>query len=362
MTICFICTEIFAWGKYGGFGRATRLLGKELVTRGVKVCAVVPRREDQNDIDVLDGITVYSYPKWNLSACKALFGAIDADIFHSEQASLGTYLAMSAQPTKKHLITSRDPKTFTDWMIEMRSPSVSLIRSAAAYFYENNYLVKRAVRKADGVYYCARYLETKLKRVYSFAGQAEFLPTPVVVHEKIIKKNTSPTVCFLARWDKRKRPERFFELAKVFPDIQFIAPGKSQNQQWGQYLRKRFGSMPNVEMPGFIDQFSHHTLWKILEKSWILVNTATREGLPTSFLEALAHQCAILSKSNPESITERFGVHVQCDEFEEGLERLLSENNWQQKGKMGYQYVLDNYELNNVIDQHLKIYSDVLSH
>jgi len=361
MKVCFICTEIFAWGKYGGFGRATRIIGKELVKRGVEVCAVVPRREGQKDVEVLDGIIVYSYPMWDISACKALLGATDADLFHSEQPSLGSYLAMSAQPAKKHLITSRDPKTFTDWLIEMRSPSVSLIRSAAAYYYENNFLVKRAIRKADGVYYCARYLEPKLKKLYSFTGQAGFLPTPVIVQKKSLNKNTNPTVCFLARWDKRKRPERFFELAKAFPDIQFIAPGKSQNKQWDQYLRKRYGPMPNIDMPGFINQFSHHTLWQILEKSWILVNTATREGLPTSFLEALAHQCAILSKSNPEKVTERFGVHVQNDEFEEGLEKLLSENSWQQKGKMGYQYVLDNYELDMVIDQHLKTYSNVLS-
>ena len=34
MRICLICVEIFAWGKYGGFGRATRMIGRELVRRG----------------------------------------------------------------------------------------------------------------------------------------------------------------------------------------------------------------------------------------------------------------------------------------------------------------------------------------
>ena len=33
MKVCLISTEIFAWGKYGGFGRATRMIGGELVKR-----------------------------------------------------------------------------------------------------------------------------------------------------------------------------------------------------------------------------------------------------------------------------------------------------------------------------------------
>ena len=48
MRICLICVEIFAWGKYGGFGRATRMLGRELVRRGMSVDAVVPRRKGQH--------------------------------------------------------------------------------------------------------------------------------------------------------------------------------------------------------------------------------------------------------------------------------------------------------------------------
>jgi hypothetical protein len=39
-----ISTEIFAWGKHGGFGRATRLIGFELAKRGLDVLAVVPRQ------------------------------------------------------------------------------------------------------------------------------------------------------------------------------------------------------------------------------------------------------------------------------------------------------------------------------
>ncbi|MBM3517031.1 MAG: glycosyltransferase family 4 protein [Alphaproteobacteria bacterium] len=48
-------------------------------------------------------------------------------------------------------------------------------------------------------------------------------------------------------------------------------------------------------MPGLIDQFASRRLFDILDESWIVVSTATREGLPNAFLEAAAHRGAILS-------------------------------------------------------------------
>ena len=47
MKICLICVEIFAWGKFGGFGRATRIIGRELVKKGFEVTAIVPLRKGQ---------------------------------------------------------------------------------------------------------------------------------------------------------------------------------------------------------------------------------------------------------------------------------------------------------------------------
>ena len=58
MRVCLISVEIFAWGKYGGFGRATRLIGRELKKRGLDVTAVVPRREDQRPEEVCTPLAI----------------------------------------------------------------------------------------------------------------------------------------------------------------------------------------------------------------------------------------------------------------------------------------------------------------
>lgn len=359
MRVCFICVEIFAWGKYGGFGRATRIIGRELVKRGIKVFAVVPRRKDQKPVEELDGITVFSFPPYFPWSSKELYRICDADIYHSQEPSFGTHLAMKSMPNRKHIVTFRDPKDTQDWKTEFQLPSLSKLQVLSNYLYEDNFLVKRAVQRADGVFCAAKHLVSKVKFKYNLRSDSYFLPTPVVVPDKV-QKATTPIVCFLARWDRRKRPELFFEVAKKNPKVQFIAAGKSQDKRWDEFLRKKYGNIPNLEMTGFIDQFATDELSKLLEKSWILVNTATREGLPTSFLEALAHRCAILSRVNPDGVAERFGYYVKDDDFIQGLERLLEHDNWKDKGENGYRHVKETYELGKVIDQHISIYSEIL--
>jgi len=361
MKICFICMEIFAWNKYGGFGKATRIIGKELVKCGIEVSAVIPRRNGQREFEVLDGIKVFSFHKTNPFYARKLFKKCNADIYHSEEPSFGTYLAMKEMPEKIHLVTSRDTKFFNDWVREFINPSFNKIQVLANYLYEDNYFVKRSVRKANRVFCAAKFLNGKVSKKYSLKNAVEFLPTPIEVPKREIVKSGFPTVCYLARWDKRKKPELFFQLAESFPEIKFIAIGKGRNNNYDRYLRKKYSGLKNLIMTGFINQFETDELSKILETSWILVNTATREGLPNAFLEALAHKCAILSSLNPENVTERFGYFVKNDDFKEGLIKLLDNDNWRIKGEQGQEYVKENYELSSSIKQHIRIYQNILN-
>src|SRR4029079_11879393 len=86
--------------------------------------------------------------------------------------------------------------------------------------------------------------------------------------------------------------------------------------------------LPNLEMPGHVDQFASGAVASALNESWILVNTAVREGLPNAFLEAAAHGCAILSAVDPDGFASRFGVKVEADNFAAGLETLLQGDRW----------------------------------
>jgi len=361
MRVCLISTEIFAWNKYGGFGRATRLIGRELIKKGIEVFAVVPRRVGQNEVEILDGIKVFGFPSYNPLFAKKLFRDCNADIYHSQEPSFSTFLAMGEMPRRIHLITSRDPKFFKDWFNELMHPSYSKIQVLGNFLFEDNFLVKKSLRSSNGVFCAAKFLNKKVLKKYRLKSEVPFLPTPVEIPKRKLVKSETPTVCYLGRLDRRKRPELFFRLAESFPDVKFIASGRGRDTNYEKYLRKKYSGLKNLIITGFINQFENNKISEILEKSWVLVNTAVREGLPNSFLEALAHKCALLSSLNPENVTERFGYFAKNGSFEEGLKILLENNSWENKGELGRNYVQENYELEYSIEKHIGIYNKMLN-
>jgi glycosyltransferase involved in cell wall biosynthesis len=358
--ICLISVEIFAWGKFGGFGRSTRLLGAELSRRGLEVSAVVPMRMGQQRVETLDGITVHGFPMaWPFAMVPTLRDC-DADIYHSQHPSLGTLLALRALPDRRHIVTLRDPKDRVDWGLELANPSNSKLRVMLNWVYEDNPAIRWAIRRLDGRFCAAACLNEKLERVYAFRTPLDTLPTPIEIPDRV-EKSPTPLVAFVGRLDRRKRPERFLRLAARFPDVRFVAAGAAQDEAWDQYLRRTYGGQSNLQMLGFIDQFRSAELSELLARSWVLVNTAAREGLPTSFLEAMARGCAILSHVNPDDIATRFGYHVLDDDFAAGLRWLLTADRWRDRGRAAVEYVRDGFDLKRSIDKHVTVYERLVA-
>ena len=358
MKICLISVEIFAWGKYGGFGRSTRMIGRELVRRGIEVTAVVPRRSGQGPVEILDGIRVIGFaPKNPFSALKALRDA-DADIYHSQEPSFTTYLAQRAMPHRKHVITFRDTRDLHDWWVFFSHPTINSFQVLLNYLFEDNFLVAQAVRKADMRFTAARFLVSKAQKKYHLPEPPEFLPSPVYLNEQVTKSR-SPLVCFVGRLDRIKRPWIFFELAARFPNVEFIAVGVGHNMAFEERLRATYENLSNLKLYGFVDQFQSNDLFEILAKSWVLINMSPHESLPTSFIEAAGHECAILSEMDPDGFASEYGYRVTDGNYEKGLQYLLNENNWLTHGKLGAEYVRKTFSLEVSLNRHIQIYREL---
>jgi glycosyltransferase involved in cell wall biosynthesis len=239
--------------------------------------------------------------------------------------------------------------------MEFSLPSLSRAQVLHNFLYENNWLVHRAVSQMDAVYTIGRDLVPKVKSMYRLRCEPSFLPTPVAVPDHI-EKAERPTVCYMARLDRRKRPRLFLDLARQFPHVRFIIAGKSRNAGWETTLRRDYGGLPNVEFAGFVDQFNDPRHGAILGQSWVLVNTATREALPNSFIEAMANGCAILSQVNPDDFASRFGHHARNGNFAEGLAWLLAADRWRTQGAQGRAHMRDTFEITKAMDQHEAAY------
>jgi glycosyltransferase involved in cell wall biosynthesis len=358
--VCLISTEILGWGKAGGYGFVVRMMGTELIKRGYRVTAIIPQPRDVVERSaVLDGIEVRSYPRLAFSKGMALFREADADIYHSHEPSLGGWLAMRAMPHRKHVVTNQDPRLLRDWWIEFRHPTYSPFQVLKTAAYYENPLTWRSVRAAHRVMVPAQFLKRIVARKYGLRDEPTFMPTPIRVPQSV-SKAAEPTVCYLGRLDRRKRPERFLKLAARFPEVRFICVGEAQDRAYDADLRRRYGAQPNLELTGFIDQFRDRRVSDILAKSWVLINTSAREGLPNTYMEAAAHRCAILSAVDPDGFASRFGLDAPDGDFEAGLKALLTDDLWRRRGNAGFEYVNKTYEVGKAIDRQVALYDEVL--
>ena len=359
MHICFSCIEFFGAGIQGGFGRATRFLGRELARRGVTVSVIVPRRGDLQEGNV-DGMQVIGFDANRPWSAVAAYRATRADIFHSQDTSMGTAYARMAGGPARHVVTFRDPMDNRDWKVETALSGKHPIGYRTYQWFIDNPLVDWAVRRADARYCAAKFLIPKVAKKYSLAVPPRFLATPVDIPEDV-EKAERPTAVFVGRWDPRKRPEEFFELAVRFPNVDFIAVGGSSDPARDAHLRTIGNALPNVQMPGIIDQFSSNSLSRILSASWILVNTSAREGLPTAFVEAAAHRCAILSRHDPDEFSSQFGRVADDGDMDAALRWLLEDDRWRTQGERGYAYVRDTFSTERAVDAHLAEYERLLA-
>ena len=360
MRVCLICIELFGDSIYGGFGRATRFIGRELVRRGEQVSVVVPQRSPKHpDMYELDGMTIHQFRPNQLWRAIGILRHCGADVYHSQDTSIGTLLAQIAAPTAPQVVTFRDPMDRHDWKVETDYANMPRLGWTKYRLFIDNPLVRTAVRRADRRYCAAEFLIPKTMRVYGLKSPPGFLPSPVEIPEKV-RKAERPTVCYVGRWEGRKRVERFFELAQQCPDVDFIAVGGARDPDRDRLLRERYGGIPNLRMTGVLDQFLTTEWSEVLGRSWILVNSSLREGLPTTFIEAAAHGCAILSFIDPDGFTSKFGNVVHEGALKEGLRELLRENRWKALGEEGRRHVEQVFSTENAMKAHCQAYEEVI--
>ena len=350
-SVCFIALEYFGWGKYGGIGRATRDIAAGLAGRGVEVSVIVPRGTEQKTIEVIDGVNVHSFPLAGYHRIGSIIRKVNADIYHSQDPSPGTYIALRRMRSSKHVLTCQNPKTREEWRRVNRF--YGLRRRLFNTIFEPT--LGMWLRDLDAIFCQANYIREKTEELYSLEYTPGFLPNPVKVPDEVSKKAT-PHVIFLGRFDGEKKPELFFELCNCFPGVGFVAGGASRDPGRDVSFRRRYGTLPNLRLPGHVVGEEKESL---LNGSWVLVNTSVSECLPVAFLEAAAHGCAILSPHDPDGFASMFGFHVR-DSYEDGLKWLLSGDNWKRRGEEGRKHVSEHHERGAVIDRHMEAYRGLL--
>jgi len=96
---------------------------------------------------------------------------------------------------------------------------------------------------------------------------------------------------------------------------------------------------------------------RILDRSWILLNTSVREGLPITFLEAAAHGVSIIAPVDPDEYASKFGTFVPNGDFVGAIRQSVRQEDFRTSGQKGYEHVRRVHETNHVIQLHAEILS-----
>lgn len=362
--VCILTSQYFGWGKIGGFGSMSRRLAEGLAASGIETSVIVPRRPDQPACEVVNGVTVHTFSPLDIATARRLIKQSPAGIFHSQDPTFLTLLAQVVRRDAKHVVTCRDPRDTADWLNEFRHATWGRrLRIPLNWLLEGSPLVRRAVHRADGVYTPAYFLQDKVRRMYAPRAEVGLLPNLIDIPDAMPEKAAQPTFAFIGRLDKRKRPEIFLELANAFPDCRFILVGKAESDERERELRAKYEALPNLDWVGYIDRFREkERLDAVLAESWALINTASREGLPLTFLEAAGAGCAIISFVNPDDFPARFGRHVADDDFAGALRAVLADPNaLHGYGRTARAYVMETYEAAAALGLHMEAYALCLS-
>ncbi len=341
----------------------SRRLAEALAARGIDTHVIVPRRRTQPAYVLLEGVHVHGFSGLNIIEARRLLKKVAADIFHSQNPSLLTTLARVTCPKAVHLVTCRDPRDLHDWWVEFRDATWRRrIWTPFNMLTEAGPAVGWSVKRAHAVYAPAWCVQARARRIYRLDKDPDFLPNLIQVPDTMPRKNDQPTLTFLGRLDRRKHPEHFLDLVSNFPDVRFQMVGKCDEPAQNKRLYDQYSSLPNLDWIGFVNGFTEpDKMRKILEGSWALVNTASREGLPLTFLEAAAYGCAVVSKVDPDGFATRFGICAHDGDFAKALKALLANpEDISAKGRRAQEYVRKTYKCEKAVDQHLAVYRKYL--
>ena len=419
MNIGFVCSEYFSYGErngklaptsvHGGFGFLTRTKAEYLASlchdvhvftyassfdyernasdafeeNGVKI-HLIPERERVGKNSISTGLTyIFSSPKDN-KYFKETVDREDIQILQFEDTP--TTLLMSETDRVPKILVFQDPFDYYDvnLLLDSEHNYLNLLKGGGQFYtikqrgtflheavvnllHRKNFVspVRRIVEKSSllNIFTEADFIGAKVRTLFKLSYTPKTLRNPINVFDEVREKTEKPSFVWIGRWDPQKRPDTMLYVASKLPDYDFYMIGTATRGPKSyisveEKLSVEFSKYSNIHILGFIDESSKRDY---IGKAWGLINTSVREGLPITFLEALAEGTPIISYVNPDNYVSRFGIKVDYDEksFIQGIELAVSERLFQKIGQEERLYASREHGLDVVMNKHIQIYKDL---
>lgn len=263
------------------------------------------------------------------------------------------------------------------YLTKTASPGVSLLSFFCA-LKKKKFIYRTAhIRECDGSYirkHCilGPLFQRAMKKAYTvlvqnnsdvklFKQTIGFTPVAVPNGHRVntFDSRNKKNILWVGRSGKAKGARRFVELAKLFPNENFVmicqqATGDNNYEQ----LVNNAHAVPNLE---FIRRVSFHEIDKYFAAAKVFVNTSDSEGFPNTFIQACKAAAPILSYAvNPDEFLTRHLCGMACgadfEKLSHGLSFLLSDERYIELGQNGRKYVEHNHDIKNIVETYKDLF------
>lgn len=302
-------------GRLGGFGWAARSVARLFVgdpSLGVDVVQLTSElreREGARETTLHGARLLFREPS-RLARLRTLRRE-KLDLLLMIDYNLGYRFFLRALPRTPVIVWARDPRPPDDlaFLATLRIPGDPTrpqgIDSRQGLSLAGSLRLSRLFGRPLLFAVTSQHLGAKLEAAYGVSPDEVTLLPNIIAEPRATPRSERPSVLFLARLDPYKRPWLFLELARRFPDVEFVMAGQPHFRGPGGF--ELHGLPPNVRAVGHVDGEAKS---RLLGAAWLLVNTSIHEGLAVSFLEALAHETPVVASVDPDGVVSRFGRFV----------------------------------------------------
>ena len=148
LSVCILAAQYFGDNKIGGFASMSRQLAEGLAMQGIDISVIAPNFGNLEDFQILNGVKVHTYRKFDFARAGRLIKEVDADIYHSQNPCILSRIAFKMMLDKKHIATCRDPRDYREFFNEFMNATIKRKLKIPINYMMEYSLVKEMVRKS----------------------------------------------------------------------------------------------------------------------------------------------------------------------------------------------------------------------
>lgn len=169
------------------------------------------------------------------------------------------------------------------------------------------------------------------------------------------KNNSNAKFLWVARCERWKRPEIYIQIAKSYPDNEFImiAPPSSDSKYYSD-ITEMAQHVPNLKFISFVP---FQEIDEYFLNSTIFINTSQYEGFPQTFIQATMNGIPIISlNANPDNIITNYNLGIYChnkiEHLKLGIDELLNSSDvYKEKSRNSIEYALKNHNIESNVNK-----------